>query len=138
MKDSYSWLPETYRTLADVGGLEAALKIGDAYGGRRIYLPRPGRLAKDHWLRQLVGDAAAEALSKWADGSTIELPLAPECGVSGRRRRAEKALAEGLSADEAARLSGRHVRSVYRYRQRRREMSDEPDLFNFDPAKPLR
>ena len=133
--ESWSWLPETYRNIADVAGLEAALKIGDAYGGRRIHSPRPARLTKDHWLRALIGDEAAEALCKWADGSQIELPLPPEAGVSGRRRRAEKALADGLSADEAARISGRHVRSVYRYRQRRRESDDTPDLFNFDPAR---
>lgn len=133
--DSYSWLPETYRNIADAAGLEAALKIGDAYGGRRIHIPRPARLTEGHWLRELIGDEAALALCRWADGTQIELPLPPEAGLSGRRRRAEKALAEGLSADEAARISGRHVRSVYRYRQRRREESDTPDLFNFDPAK---
>ncbi len=132
--ESYSWLPETYRNIADAAGLEAALKIGDAYGGRRIHIPRPARLTENHWLRQLIGDEAARALCQWADGSQIELPLAPDRGPAGRRRRAQKALAEGLSADEAARVSGQHVRSVYRHRERQREASDAPDLFNFDPA----
>jgi hypothetical protein len=132
---NYSWLPKIYREIADAAGLEAALKIGDAYGGRRVHIPRVARLTEKHWLRELVGDEAAEALCRWADGSAVELPLAPETGVNGRRRRAEKALSQGLSANEAARLSGRHVRSIYRYRQVQRETGDEPDLFNFDTDK---
>jgi len=125
----YSWLPKIYREIAAVAGLDVALAIGRAKGGTRVRFA--SKASEDHWLRQLVGPEAAALVAELYPAEWVILPLSPADGLKGRRRRAEQALDSGATADEAALIAGRHVRSIYRYRARRREneAADEQDLF---------
>jgi hypothetical protein len=92
-------------------------------------VPKPERCAPDHPLSRLLGREAALAICHWRGGEDIVLPLAVDSGLAGRRRRARAALAQGASANEAARLSGSTARTMYRYRAAERD-ERQPDLFS--------
>jgi len=125
----YSWLPKIYRNIARIAGLEAALAIGRARGGQTVRFS--AKAGGSQWLRELVGPEAAKAILSIYSAEYVTLPLPPDEGIKGRRRRAEQALDAGATVNEAARISGRHARSIHRYRAKRREIDDPdmPDLF---------
>lgn len=132
MSGDYSWLPTIYREIADVAGLDAALRLGERYGGGWLRLPCSDRLSEDHALVALIGWSAAEAVCNWRGGDAMILPLPPESGLSGKRRRALRALAEGKGVDEAARIAGMTSRSMHRYRAKARSADKRQRSF-FDP-----
>lgn len=130
---SYSWLPALLAEIAEVAGLEAALKLAESHGGRRVSIP--ARIpADDHPLVQSVGRVAAEKIcahyrqgtgSGRSCGIYIVVPLGPSGALAGARRRLAKALAEGASAAEAARAAGMTERSAFRARARLRDRDDK-------------
>ncbi len=100
---TFAWLPQIYRAVAEAAGLEAALRLAAEHGGTRIYVPKAA--GPEHWLTLLIGPEGAAALCERIGGENVTLPVDPNGGVKAMRRRAERALDEGLSADEAARRS---------------------------------
>lgn len=125
---TYAWLPEIYRVIAEASSLEAALRLAQAHGGTRIYVPKEA--GADHWLSELLGAAGAKALCAFRGREYVTLPTNPADGVNGMRRRAERALDEGLSADEAARRSGFSSRAIYARKAKRKNGERLPDLFH--------
>lgn len=118
--------------IAEVIGTSAALELFRARGGGRVTIPP--HAPDGHWLVELIGRTAADALCAYyrqgtpsgrLRGVEIDLPRGPT-GVVGEiaptlnraRREMAKALAEGASADEAARRAGLTRRSAYRMRKR--------------------
>lgn len=106
-------------------GTGPALKLFSARGGGRIRIPAVA--PDDHWLVGLVGREAADALcSHWrqdvasgsASGIEIDLPRGPTGALASARRAMAALLAQGLTADEAARASGLTRRTAYRMRKR--------------------
>ena len=124
-----SWLPKFTRQIARVAGLDAALALAAAHGGTRIYIPR--NLPADHWLITLVGQDAAQRMAREFGGEGYNMDHHPTHGIKGMRRAAERALDEQLSANEAARISGLHVRSIYA-RKAKRRADAQPGLFDGD------
>jgi hypothetical protein len=130
---SYTWLPALLAEIAEAAGLEAALKLAEAYGGKRVRIPARAT-ASGHWLVQCVGREAAETIcdlyrqgsgsGRWR-GIYVLVPLGPTGAIAGARRRLAKALADGKSAAEAARLAGMTERSAYRARARGRRADDK-------------
>jgi DNA-binding NarL/FixJ family response regulator len=81
-------LPPTAQVIADIIGRERTLRLARAVRFRGVYIPAdmPAR----HWLRAVVGDSAAEALSREFGG--IQLPLA-KCSNVYRAERDRRILA---------------------------------------------
>jgi len=109
----YFYLPGVLREIADVAGLPAALAIAEVKGGARVHFP--ARSPEGHWLRELVGGAAADALCdhfrtrgrrRRDQGCDVDIPLGPKGFYMKARKRALEMLAEGLSTYEIARRLG--------------------------------
>lgn len=99
-------------------GREAARKLLVACGGTRVYVP--ARLAEDHPLVVLLGEAAAQALVADAGGIEVHIPLGAT-GARAREREELRALiAAGLSAATIARRLGISRRTVFREKRRQR------------------
>lgn len=124
----YDFLPGVLAEIAEVGGLDAALKIAERRGGARMSVP--AQLSEDHWLVELLGLDTARRLSEhFTSGKTsqeFEVPLGP----TGSRRQLQAAIrrliAEGnIAGDEIARrlrIAGRTVRrhkNALRHQDRR-------------------
>lgn len=86
-------------TLADVeavAGAEAARRLAEAFGGRRLYLPRePG---PHHPISACLGHAAALELCRAIGGFPLDVPLG-----AGRRAEILRLKAEGLGPLEIQR-----------------------------------
>lgn len=117
-------LPQLLAEIADVVGIDAALAIAEAKGGQAVSIP--SRMADDHWLVRAIGRDKALALSHHFGSGVrrvqLEVPLGPSGSyLADRRRRARlvrEALAEGTTANEAARRAGITRRSVHRQKAR--------------------
>lgn len=129
--------------IAAVIGAGAALVLFRARGGARITIP--ARAPDGHWLVELIGREAADALcdhyrqgtpSNSMRGAELDLPRGPT-GVMGEfaptlaraRRVMAEALAAGHSAEEAARQAGLTRRTAYRMRGRSKRDPRQGDLF---------
>ena len=111
----YEWLPETLAEIAEVAGLEAALRLARAKGGTEIYIP--AKLKPGHWLIEAVGAEAAEALrAHYATGCSIRLPVGPASTLAELRRVADDMIAKGRSNAEVALTVGYSERAI-RYRR---------------------
>ena len=119
-----SELPGILAEIADVAGKEAAWALAMAYGGSRVYIkadPSGG-----YWLVELVGAEAAAAICDYLKvGRSGAYILIPQAKQSAQRQRLYRALADGMSADQAALASGMHVRTAFRARRKLKEDDDE-------------
>ncbi|TCT39605.1 helix-turn-helix domain-containing protein [Martelella mediterranea] len=125
-----TYLPEVLEEIAEVAGKEAAWEIARAHGGRMVYIPASP--TGGHWLTQLVGyERAAKICEHFRVGDSGMRILIPLAKYASQRERLSRALDAGMSAPEAAEVSGMHVRSAYRARARQRKDGDDNqgDLF---------
>ena len=123
-------LPAVLRLVAEAAGVEAALKLAQAKGGIRIYVPH--KIPQGHWLLPLVGEAGAEALRQRYAGVTIPLPLGLSGALQDARLVARRALDDGASVSQAAQMAGLSERSVYAMLSREGKKSSSPQLSLFD------
>ncbi|ADZ72419.1 helix-turn-helix domain-containing protein [Polymorphum gilvum] len=130
MAGDHSYLPGILVEIAEVAGIDAALKLAAEKGGQTVYIP--SHASDDHWLTATVGwDAAAricDHLRVRNTGGRFLIPIAREASA---RRALVKALESGASARQAAAASGCHERTAYRTRARLRRRKDprQGDLF---------
>lgn len=141
----YELLPPGTQEVADAIGVDAALKLVEAHGGTRIFIP--ASCDKDHWLAQLLGHRVAlklcEAYSVAPEGKKIGayilLPLGHASALEQARQAAyrsmHKALDEGSSVDEAVRQSGVSRSTVLREKKRRQSNTTPPLLAMMIEAK---
>ncbi|MGI8396351.1 helix-turn-helix domain-containing protein [Agrobacterium deltaense] len=122
--DRFAHLPVVMREIAEVAGLEAAWAIVQAQGGRVAYIP--AKAAPGHWLPELVGmEAAAKICNFYKAGDSGYRILVPIAKDAAKRLRLVKALADGMSAPDAAAAAGMHVRSAFRARKRMKHSDDD-------------
>ncbi|GJD93387.1 hypothetical protein [Methylobacterium iners] len=123
-------LPPVLRDIADVAGVAAALKLAQAKGGTRIYVPR--KISEGHWLAELLGMEAASAVRKLYAGENIAVPLGLSGALQNARRIAREALDKGASVSQAARAAGLTERSIYNLmsREERVRASGQRSLFD--------
>lgn len=104
-------LPKIVQQLADCIGLEAALRIVQKWGGRRLWVPaKPNEI-----LIQTLGEEAAHMLCKEFAGLYSTIPRCAELLRAQRDADIRKRHADGESAAELAaayRLNERHVYSI--------------------------
>ena len=73
-----SLLPEDLRNIADVVGLDVALKIARKYGGTELRIPvREGALTDDHPIVRLIGRDVADKLCFRFSAERIRVPIGP-------------------------------------------------------------
>ncbi len=93
-------LPPTAQVVAEVIGRDMTLRLARAVKFRSLYVPK--YLPTRHWLRDVLGDQAAETLAHEFQG--MQLPLA-RCSNVYRADRDRKILAmreQGQSAKDIA------------------------------------
>lgn len=119
------FLPGVLAEIAEATSVEVAVKIAQAKGGRRVYLP--ARPAADHWLAQLVGHAAALAIGKAIapgfGGIDMLIPMGPSHSNAQRWRVMHELIDNGRSKREIAAACGVHERTVQMHRNRREDMA---------------
>lgn len=110
-------LPGVLAQVAQAAGLEAAVRLAQARGGGRAYIPAHEALHARHWLVLAVGMEAALAITSALGGNEVEVPLGPFAGNRAQVWAAiERGLNEGLSVEEAARQVGVTARTVRRHK----------------------
>jgi hypothetical protein len=134
----YSWLPEVLAEIAEIAGLDVALKLAEARGGTEIYIPASA--ADDHWLVELIGREAADAICGYfafAPGDTsrsgrqkhhgiaVMLPVGPAGSITRLRAKADRMIAEKRPTTEIARALGYTTRTVERRKARARRRDDK-------------
>lgn len=134
----YQLLAPAAREVADAIGVDAALKLTEAHGGTRIFIP--ATCDQDHWLAELLGHKTALQLCEAycvapegrKIGAYIALPLGHASALEQARatayRAMHQALDAGASVDEAVRVSGLSRSTVIREKDRRRSNETPPLL----------
>lgn len=113
-------MPLIIAEIERVAGIDAALKLSLAKGGRTIYTPYS--VTADHWLARLLGlEAATKICEHYRVGNTGARILIPIAKQAMQRRALVEALENGASAPKAAEAAGMHERSAYRNRRRIRD-----------------
>ena len=109
-----SLLPPILRDIVDLVGMHPTMKLVEAYGGVRLYVPK-GELAEDHYLVRLIGREAAEKLQAMYGGEPhFDIPKAERAmrAVRDARIRAQR---PGTSVRALAlehRLTERQIRTI--------------------------
>ena len=136
---TYSWLPPLLNDVAEAAGLDAALALARAAGGRRVAIP--ARAKDRHWLVEAVGRTAADAICALyrthdADGvehgAKIIVPLGPTGLMKAAKRQMAQAIADGTSVRAAARLAGLHERTGWKTKARMERAAGGPQASLFD------
>ena len=65
-------LPQSAAEIVEVVGVEAALRLVEAWGGIRLYVPQ--QMPEDHLLVSALGRAEAGQLADRYGGETIQIP----------------------------------------------------------------
>jgi Mor family transcriptional regulator len=94
-------------------GLPAALRLAEAFGGRRIYLPRPGHIVASHALPAAIGIDAANALCAQWPSTYAAVPFCADRVREMRDRAVWRARAE-LTVRELAEKFQTTERTIYR------------------------
>lgn len=135
----YAQLAPQAQEIADAIGIESCLKLIEARGGTRIFIP--ANCDQDHWLSALLGEKTAKCLCNAFSvapegrsvGAYIELPIGHGSALERARREAygklHDALDKGASEVDAVRASGLSRYTVMREKKRRAGRSnDAPPL----------
>lgn len=109
-------LPFILAQVQEIAGLDAALQLARARGGRRMYCPA----TPTPELIIQIGEGAANALSQLYPNEMINVPLGPYGAAQAARRIADGAIRDGASLSEAARLSGLTERTILNRKQKLR------------------
>lgn len=127
---SFAGLPMILRQIAEESSLEAALRLAEAKGGMKIYVPK--RLSEAHGLVDCMGEEGARALCRLYGGEDIIVPLDPRGGQRARVRAIRRGISEGKSANEVARSAGVGRRHIFWHKARMKKSRPrrQKDLFD--------
>lgn len=121
-------LPPRLARLAELIGLSATLRLVEARGGTRVYVPE--RATGDHWLARLVGLPALTLLVEHYQNESLELDRGAAAVRAARDRRMAGEHAEGASTASLALQYGLTQRQVFNILARVEGGDDsQPDLF---------
>ena len=114
-------LPELLAEIEGIVGRDAAIKLSDACGGTRIYMP--AHVPDEHWLTETIGIDAARKLAKHFTferrGLRLDMPMTPSW------IHVDTLTTAGASAREIALQLGIHQRTVHRIRSILRDDKDQ-------------
>ena len=131
-------LPEVLAHIAAATDTATALKIAEARGGTRVFIP--ARPQERHWLSLLVGHvkalAIANALVAAQGGTDILIPMGPDASKRQRWQRMKGLIDEGLPKRQIARACQVHERTVQAHRNGSRKTVEpllaQSDFFDRD------
>ena len=107
-------LPLVLRDIAALIGLPATMRLVEAYGGTRLYVPK--RFDPDHPLVKLLGhDNAARLVEQYGGSEHFDIPFAARAVRALRDREIRRQGARGMTRRELAirnRISERHIRRI--------------------------
>ncbi len=106
-------LPPSLAEIIDAIGIGAALKLVEAYGGIRVYVPGEEYIDAEHALVRAVGLEAARRLARARAREFIEVPRAAAYLRAVRNAAIRDGLTEA-SAAELARRYGTTRRNIFR------------------------
>lgn len=72
---SYEDLPQSLQEIADVVGVDDALKLSEKLGGLRFTIPTSTTLGKDHPITKAIGAASANKLVSAFCSTRIEISI---------------------------------------------------------------
>lgn len=139
---SFDGLPDTLQEIAEVAGLDAAMKLAWARGGTQVWIPR--KAGPRHWLVEAVGREAADAICRHfcvtdADGHAVgRLRILIPQGGTGVLAQARRRLAHELRTGNggvrtAARKCGLSERAAWRLKAKIRKggtgSGDQGEMF---------
>lgn len=121
-------LPPRLAELASIIGLPATLRLVEARGGTRVYVPE--RATADHWLASLIGLPALERLVAHHSRESMELDRAAAALRAARDRHIVARVKSGGASTAAIALEcGLTQRQVFNILARAEPADDQPDLF---------
>ncbi|AGG89906.1 hypothetical protein [Rhodanobacter denitrificans] len=121
-------LPPRLAALAELIGLPAMLRLVEARGGTRVYVPDVA--SADHWLARLIGLPAMEQLVAEHSRDYIELDRAAAALRAARDRKIVADNAAGTSTATLALENGLTQRQVFNILARTGgPVADQRDLF---------
>ena len=106
-------LPQTAAEISEIVGIDAALRLVEAWGGVRLYVPR--EMPDDHLLVSTLGREEAELFAEHYGGEAIQVPRCLTALRSVRNARIRKDRESGASIALLAlrhRLTERQVYSI--------------------------
>jgi len=122
-------LPKDLAAIAQEVGVAEAIRLAEAFGGTRLYVPREERLHEAHPIVEAIGLPAARKLARAFKTETFELPLARAYLRRIKHRAMREAFASS-SASTVARRFNTTRRSVFRVAAEDGEADDaQDDLF---------
>ena len=130
-------LEVTLAAIVRAVGIGPALRLADAHGGERIYIPRAANLQESHRLVGLLGLDAAFALARAFGGDRLKIPKCRRMADRRRREEIGRRYAGGDTARALAREFGMTEDSVYRVVRNRRhcpfvDVPAEPRVRQFE------
>lgn len=108
-------LPPTLHDIARVVGVQGVVKLVEAYGGVRLYVPQA--LDADHTLARLLGLPSAQSLAALLGGDCIDVPRCHRAAKRARDAALMRDAAMGMSQRDLARkylMTERNVRLIWR------------------------
>lgn len=133
MADFSSQLPGILAEIARAAGPRAALRVAEARGGTRAYVPTVARLEEDHWLVAAAGMDAARKIAAELGGEHHDIPLGPTGSLSELHARIRRAVGQGredgMTANQIARQAGVSRRTVFRHKKGDTGNDDQHSLF---------
>jgi hypothetical protein len=118
-------LPQVLADIARIAGEEAARRVAGAVGGTRVYIPPvPG---PDHWLSQLVGEAAARKIADHFGAgfpARIDIPLGDTGFIASQQARIDAMIVAGRSERDIALACGYTGRGVRKRKARLQALRD--------------
>lgn len=105
-------LPESLHDLVDAIGLQATLRLVEAFGGCRIWVP--AEIEEDHAIAKAVGFLAARKLAAHCGLSQLTIPRAVEAVRAARNVEIRTRRADGASTAELARDYALTERAIWR------------------------
>lgn len=107
------YLPGVLALIADEVGIDAAIDLAKARGGRSVWIPKLPK--PEHSLSGIVGFKNACRISKLLGFGNVLIPCGNIGGAAGRRARIEMLLKENkLSNSQIAAEVDVHIRTVER------------------------
>ncbi|MCP1375370.1 hypothetical protein [Dyella lutea] len=121
-------LPPRLAELAELIGLPATLRLVEARGGTRVYVPDTA--SADHWLVPLIGLPALQQLVAHRPREYLELDRAAAALRAARDRKIIADHAAGASTTKIALECRLTQRQVFNILARAEPEAPEPDLFD--------
>lgn len=113
MNEALRHLPQKLAEIAEVVGIEAALKMSEAWPGQRVYVPKT--VSSEDALALHIGLKLARKLAEVYGGETVVVPMASMRRRQILRFKALEKYEAGATASEVSREFGVHLFSLYRW-----------------------